>query len=91
MTTLITAAEETKKVVAVNRLVQHHSELLLFFLVYRYRVSIQPSTVLLIAVPDEAIDRLKDHLSHLNKWSLAGQCHVISLNFFTFQRFELSV
>ena len=63
----------------------------LLFLVYRYRVSIQPSTGLLIALPDEAIDRLKDHLSPLNKWSLAGQCHVISLLFFTFQRFGLSV
>ena len=63
----------------------------LLILVYRYRVSIQPSTGLLIAVPDEAIDRLKDHLSPLNKWSLAGQCHVISLLFFTFQRFGLSV
>lgn len=38
----------------------------------RYRVSIQPTTGLLIALPDEAIDRLKDHLSPLNKWSLAG-------------------
>ena len=53
----------------------------LLFLVYRYRVSIQPTTGLLIALPDEAIDRLKDHLSPLNKWSLAGQCHVISLLF----------
>lgn len=57
----------------------------MLFLVYRYRVSIEPSTGLLIAVPDEAIDTLKDHLSLLNKWSIAGQCQVISLLFCGFE------